>query len=133
MIGDLDGKAWAGRSRARLSQADRAELEPRIAAGEIHDNVARAVGCDVRTVFRCVCRSGGLRSYERRRSPLRLSPEELDQIALGVACGESATALGHRLGRAPSTLTREPNANGSRDGCAAACRADRLALNRARG
>jgi transposase, IS30 family len=115
----------------RLSDADRDELERRIAAGETQDEVARAVGCDVRTVFRWVLRNGGLRSYERRRSVLRLSLEEREQIAVGVARGESATAIARRSGRATSTITRELNANGGRDGYVA-CRADQRALKQAR-
>jgi IS30 family transposase len=115
----------------RLSDADRDELERRIAAGETQDEVARAVGCDVRTVFRWVLRNGGLRSYERRRSVLRLSLEEREQIAVGVARGESATVIARRSGRATSTITRELNANGGRDGYVA-CRADQRALKQAR-
>ena len=115
----------------RLSEADRDELERRIAAGETQDEVARAVGCDVRTVFRWVLRNGGLRSYERWRSVLRLSLEEREQIAVGVARGESATVIARRSGRATSTITRELNANGGRDGYVA-CRADQRALKQAR-
>jgi IS30 family transposase len=51
-------------------------------------------------------RSGGLRSYERRRSPLRLSLAESEEIALGVARGESATVIASGSGRAVSTITR---------------------------
>jgi IS30 family transposase len=115
----------------RLSEADRAELERRIAAGETQDEVARAVGCDVRTVFRWVLRNGGLRSYERRRSAWRLSLEEREQIAVGIARGETVTAIATQLGRAPSTVTRELAANGGRNGYVA-CRADARALENAR-
>jgi IS30 family transposase len=115
----------------RLSDADRTELQRRIAAGETQEEVARAIGCDVRTVFRWVLRNGGLRSYERRRSPLRLSLEEREEIAVGVARGETATAIAARLGRAISTVTRELKANGGRAGYVA-CRGDTRALKTAR-
>ena len=68
----------------RLSDAERAELERRVAAGETQEDVARAVGCDVRTVFRWVLRNGGLRSYERRRSALRLSLCERATTVVGL-------------------------------------------------
>jgi IS30 family transposase len=115
----------------RLSDAERAELERRIAAGETQEDVARAIGCDVRTVFRWVLRNGGLRSYERRRSALRLSLCEREQIAVGIARGETATAIAARLGRAASTVTRELKTNGGRDGYRA-CGADARALRQAR-
>ena len=115
----------------RLTVAERDEMERRLAAGETLDEVARAVACDPRTVYRWVLRTGGLRPYERRRSPLRLSPEEREQIAVGIARGESASAIARRLGRAPSTVTRELKGNGGRRRYVA-CRADTAALARAR-
>jgi hypothetical protein len=67
----------AGRKRRahprRLSDEQRWEVERRIGTGETQEEVAVAVGCDVRTVIRWVIRTGGLRSYERLRSPMRLS------------------------------------------------------------
>src|SRR4051794_35601164 len=50
----------------------------------------------------------------RRRAPLRLSLAEREEISRGVAAGESFRALGRRLGRAPSTISREVAANGGR-------------------
>jgi transposase, IS30 family len=115
----------------RLSDEQRWEVERRIGAGETQEDVAVAVGCDVRTVIRWVMRTGGLRSYERRRSPLRLSLAEREEIALGLARGESATVIAGRSGRAVSTITREIAANGGRGGYVA-CRADARALELAR-
>jgi IS30 family transposase len=114
-----------------LTLEERAEMDRRLAAGETLEEVARGVRCDPLTVFRWVQRTGGLRPYQRRRSPLRLSPEEREQIAVGIARGESASAIARRLGRAPSTVTRELNANGGRRRYVA-CRADTAALARAR-
>ena len=115
----------------RLSDEDRAEIERRIAACETQEDVAVAVGCDVRTVIRWVVRNGGLRSYERRRSPLRLSLAELEEIALGLAAATPARAIAGRIGRVPSTVTRELANNGGREGYRA-CDADARALERAR-
>jgi hypothetical protein len=78
-----------------------------------------------------VLRNGGLRSNGRRRSPPRLSLEDRGQIAVGIARGESSTAIARRLGRAPSTITRELKPNGGGTG-SVACRADERALRRAR-
>jgi IS30 family transposase len=44
-----------------------------------------------------------------------LSIREREQILLGIGRGESLSAIARRLGRAPSTITREVIANGSRE------------------
>jgi IS30 family transposase len=117
--------------RGRLSDEQRDEIEWRLAAGERQERVALAVGCDPRTVIRWVVRSGGVRGYERRRSPRFLSLLEREEIALAVAAGESAAAIARRLGRAVSTVTRELARNGGRGGYRAVG-ADARALERAR-
>jgi IS30 family transposase len=117
--------------RGRLSDEQRDEIEWRLAAGERQEQVALAVGCDPRTVIRWVVRSGGVRGYERRRSPRFLSLLEREEIALAVAAGESAAGIARRLGRAVSTVTRELARNGGRGGYRAAG-ADARALERAR-
>jgi len=115
----------------RLSDVQRDEIERRVAVGETQEVVARAVGCDPRTVIRWVTRTGGLRSYERRRSARFLSLLEREEIAIGVAAGETATTIARRLGRSASTVTRELERNGGRSGYRAA-RADARALDQAR-
>jgi len=45
-------------------------------------------------------------------APGRLSAEEREDILLGLARGESMSAIARSLGRAPSTITREVAANG---------------------
>ena len=125
----------AGRKRRahawRLSDEHRDEIDRRIAAGETQEEVAAVVGCDPRTVIRWITRTGGVRRYERRRSSRFLSLPEREEIALGVAGGESAASIAKRLGRAVSTVTRELGRNGGRRGYRAG-RADERALERAR-
>ena len=41
---------------------------------------------------------------ERRRSPLRLSLTEREEISRGLAGGESRRSIARRLGRSPSTI-----------------------------
>ena len=48
------------------------------------------------------------------RSPLRLSLTEREEISRGLAGGESLRAIARRLGRAPSTVSREVATNGGR-------------------
>ena len=64
---------------------------------------------------------------EPRRSPLRLSLAEREEISRGLAAGEPVREIARRLGRAPSTVCREVAANGGR-GRYRACAADRRAV-----
>ena len=65
------------------------------------------------------------------RSPLRLSLAEREEISRGLAGGESLRLIARRLGRAPSTISREVIANGGRRRYRA-CRADSAAVKRMR-
>jgi IS30 family transposase len=67
---------------------------------------------------------------ERKRSPLRLSPVEREEISRGLVAGLSFRAIAVGLGRSPSTVSREVARNGGRRAYRA-CRADRAALRRA--
>lgn len=49
-------------------------------------------------------------------APGRLNAEEREEILVGLAKGESMSGIARRLGRAPSTVTREVSANGGRQG-----------------
>jgi len=49
-------------------------------------------------------------------SPMRLSLDERIEIRVGLELGWSASAIARSLRRAPSTVCRELNANGGRDG-----------------
>ncbi len=51
---------------------------------------------------------------EPRRSPLRLSLVEWEEISGGLAAGESLRVIAERLGRSPSTVSREIAAHGGR-------------------
>ena len=124
-------KRGRGEHGRRLSWEDRAELERRIAAGETQEDVAGAIGCDVGTVIGWIMHNGGLRSYERKRSPRRLSLAEREEIAVGIARGTSGAVIGRRLGRACSTITREISRNGGRQRYRASV-GDRRALDQAR-
>jgi IS30 family transposase len=64
---------------------------------------------------------------EPRRSPLRLSLAEREEISRGLAAGEPVREIARRLGRAPSTVCREVAANGG-GGRYRACAADRRAV-----
>jgi IS30 family transposase len=80
--------------------------------------VAREIGCSLTTVTN-VTTGRGKREERATRwcpGPRRLSLEEREEISIGVRRGDSFTVIGQRLGRSTSTISREVNANGGRDG-----------------
>jgi len=123
-------REWTGNAR-RLSEADRAEIERRIHAGETFEVVAAAVGCSTKSIQRYLALTGGVRRRRRERSPLRLSPREREEISRGLTEGESLRSIGRRLRRAGSTISREVAWSGSRSEYRA-WRADAEAIERGR-
>src|SRR5689334_413412 len=69
--------------------------------------------------------------WEPRRSPLRLSLAEREEISRGLAAGRSVRAIARGIGRCASTVCREVAANGGRERYRA-CAADRRAVRRLR-
>jgi IS30 family transposase len=91
----------------------------------------RAVPHSRYAVRRYVLRLKRVPKPEPVRSPLRLSLVEREEISRGLAGGETMRSIATRLGRAPSTISREVATHGGR------CRyralpADRSALRRMR-
>jgi IS30 family transposase len=68
---------------------------------------------------------------EPRRSALRLSLAEREEISRGLAAGQSVRAIARGLARSPSTVCREVAANGGRERYRA-CAADRRAVRQLR-
>ena len=82
----------------------------------------------VRGIFE---RCGGFRPPTRRRSARSLTLAEREEISRGIAAGRSLRSIALRLGRAPSTVSRELRRNAGRHGYRAS-RADEAAWDRAR-
>lgn len=118
-------------AHGRLTRADQLEVRRRVAAGERYEAVAAAIGCSTKSVQRLLAASGGVPPRSRRRSPLRLSLAEREEISRGLQAGKSCRAIATRLGRSPSTVSREVSANGGRRPYRA-WRADEAAMRRAR-
>jgi IS30 family transposase len=99
--------------------------------GESVSEIGRSLGRERSTIHRTIREYGGVAPAERRRSRLALTVEEREEISRGVAAGDSARGIAARLGRSPSTITRELDRHGGRRRYRAA-EADRRAWDRAR-
>ena len=119
------------RRRRQYSAGERRELWERWKRGESVSEIGRALERPQSTIQQTIGRQGGVAPAERRRSRLALTLHEREEISRGVAAGESARRIAVRLGRAPSTVTRELKRHRGRRRYRAAA-ADRQAWERAR-
>jgi IS30 family transposase len=76
--------------------------------------IARAMGRHPTTIAEFIRDAGGIRPPCPHRSDKRLSLTEREEISRGLAAGHSFRSIAKRLGRAPSTVSREINRNGGR-------------------
>ena len=113
-----------------LTEADKVRIEELSAAGWTTRLIGRELGRNYRTVSRQLERLRRRSLPARRRALLRLSLPGREEISRGLAAGESPRVIATRLGRAPSTISREVKANGGRRGYRAH-RADTQAWHRA--
>ena len=115
----------------RLTVEQQQEIWDRLAAGESMRSIARSIHKGQATVRDLIAKSGGIRPViPSRWSELRLSLVEREEISRGLARGESARRIAERLGRAPSTISREIARNGGAG--YRACDAEAFARRRAR-
>jgi IS30 family transposase len=113
-----------------LTARQHEEIWDRRAAGESMRSIARSVGKAQVTVRELIAKHGGVRPLTPVRSERHLSLVEREEISRGLARGESSRQIAARLGRAPSTISREIARNGS--GGYRACTAELRARRRAR-
>jgi IS30 family transposase len=116
--------------RTALSPAEVDEVWRRWRSGQAVKVLAREMRRHPSTVRDLLKRTGGIRPVPRRRWELRLTVVEREEISRGVAAGQSLRTIAARLGRAPSTISREVACNGGR-GNYRALAADRAAWTRA--
>jgi hypothetical protein len=90
------------------------ELWDRYAQGETVAQVAR-FGKQHSSMYERIQAAGGIRPTIPTRAGRHLTLEDREEISRGLAAGHSLRQIAGRLGRAPSTVTREVGANGG--GC----------------
>lgn len=113
-----------------LTAADRDEIWVLYAQGLNANEIYKRVGRSYWTVENVFRDTGGIRPRQRTRSRRSLSLEEREEISRGVRAQESFTTIAERIGRSPSTVSREVARNGGRADYRAT-RADKAAQRRA--
>jgi len=119
------------RTRIHYTEEQKALMWDRWQAGDSIREIARLFDrqhSSVRGIFE---RCGGMRPPTQRRSAGSLSLVEREEISRGLAVGRSLRSIARKLGRSPSTVSRELKRNGGRHGYRAS-RADAAAWDRAR-
>lgn len=105
------------RRSPRLTHAQRSEMWRRYRCGDsVVCSISRALGSDSSSTHGMLAVTGGISSAERRQSRLAFTLDEREEISRGLARSDSVRALAARLGRAPSTVSREVRRNGGRPG-----------------
>jgi transposase, IS30 family len=96
----------------RFSEAEKQTIWDMREAGVPVKRIARHLGRQPVSLRKFLSGTGGKRPSARERCELRLSLEERAEISRGLAAGHSIRAIATTLGRSPSTVCREVNANG---------------------
>ena len=100
-------------ARKWFTSRQKTELWERWRQGQCVADIARALQRRNKSgVYRVLALSGGIRPLARRRSAVALTLAEREEISRGIAVGRSIRAIAGKLGRAPSTISREVSRNG---------------------
>lgn len=118
------------RKYAGFSAEQRHELWQRWKDGETTSEIARALTKPPGSIHTVLAANGGIVPAERKRRADALTLEEREEISRGLAAGDSYRGIARRIGREPSTVSREVKRCGGRRKYRAAG-ADRLAWKRA--
>jgi IS30 family transposase len=103
-----------GACRRRMSWSQRNEMWRRWRAGESIVDIAEALDRERTRIGAEILAAGGIAPQPRRRSRLALTTTEREEISRGIACDDAVRAMARRLGRAPSTISREIRRHGGR-------------------
>lgn len=100
--------------RRHFSKGECAELWRRWRAGETLTEISHGLGSYPGKVHRELCRRGGFAPALRGRSARQLRLAEREEISRGLAGTSSLRQIARRLGRAPSSVSREVRRHGGR-------------------
>lgn len=98
--------------RRQLTETQRTEIWERLASGESALSIARAYGLFHNSIRQMQLLTGGAKPRARTQRPGSLSPAEREEISRAIVLRLSCRTIALRLGRAPSTISRELERNG---------------------
>ena len=90
------------------------EIWKKYRQGESLWSIARSIDVSSISIYRQLAPSGGISPPPRKRSRFALSLAEREEISRGIVADLSARSIASKLGRSPSTISREINRNGGR-------------------
>jgi len=102
------------RTRIFYTEADKALMWDRWRKGDSLGTIGRLFDRGHGSIARILSRTGGIRPAKRTRSRRALSLAEREEISRGIVADRSLRSIAASLSRAPSTVSREINRNGSR-------------------
>lgn len=100
--------------RSRMTDSDKAAIWERWRRGESLSAIGRAIDRIPGAIFHVVRARGGVPPAPRRRSERALTAGDREEISRGLARGVSFSQIGVRIGRPPSTVSREVGRHGGR-------------------
>jgi len=100
------------RPRIYYTEEQKALMWDRWQQGDSLHDIARLFDRHHPSIQRILAETGGIRPAPRRRSQRTLTLAEREEISRGVVAGHSLRSIAARLGRAPSTISREVQRNG---------------------
>ena len=103
------------RTRIHYTDAQKAQMWDRWQRGESLKSIGRLFDRNSSSIYPILSVTGGIRPPPRARSRLALTRIEREEISRGIAQGDSMRSISARLGRSPSTISREVNRNGGYD------------------
>src|ERR1035437_1765528 len=103
------------RPRIYYTESQKALLWDRWQKGESLQQIAQLFDRKHSSIQGILARTGGIRPAPRCRSRLALTLAEREEISRAVTKGQSIRLIATRLGRAPSTISREINRNGGQE------------------
>lgn len=102
------------RPRIHYTESQKALMWERWKQGDSLQMIAQLFDRNHSSVQSILAESGGIRPSPRRRSRLALTLTEREEISRAVVAGVSIRSIAARIGRAPSTISRELRRNGGR-------------------
>ena len=119
------------RPRIHYTESQKALMWERWQKGESLQQIAQLFDRNHSSIQPILAATGGIRPAPRSRSRLALTLAEREEISRVVVAGHSIRSIAARLGRAPSTISREIKRNGGQEWYRAS-QADQSAWDRGR-